>query len=171
MKKLLFTISLFATLVITAQDGYKLPVETYTDIQANVSQLDVESARAFADRLAGTTVTPFAYLQTEETDKATKFYYSRSNLTQKEQIDQEEMGCANCLVVFFKNTPEGLTFHQVAGSFEDLLPTWQREFLSTATAENTKESFKYREVKNRTTGTDIRFSNTGTMWMIYNWSK
>lgn len=171
MKKLFLSLTLLASFATMAQDGYSLTPETYQGITAKVSQLDTLSARAFADRLAGSATTSFAYMQTKTNETGTKFYYSRTDLTQKEQLDQEEIGCTSCLVVYFKNTADGLTFNQVVGSFEDLLPTWQREFLPTATADNAQQSFKYREVKNRATGTNIRFEKFNNMWQIYNSSK
>tara|TARA_R100000306_G_scaffold62377_2_gene69149 strand:+ start:174 stop:689 length:516 start_codon:yes stop_codon:yes gene_type:complete len=171
MKNLIFTLALLITTLTFAQDGYKLTPETYQAINAKVSNLDEGAARAFADRLAGTSETEFAYMQTKTTEKATKFYYTRTDLTQKEQVDQNEMGCSDCLVVYFKNQPTGLVFDQVAGSFEDLYPTWNREFLPSATVDNVNESFKYREVKDRTTGTDIRFMKANGTWQIYNWTK
>ncbi|MBK5213618.1 MAG: hypothetical protein JJE55_08170 [Flavobacteriaceae bacterium] len=171
MKNLLLILTVLITALTFAQDGYKQTPETYQAITAKVSQLDTTSARAFADRLAGTTDTQFAYLQTKTTAKATKIYYTRTDLTQKEQVDQAEMGCSDCLVVYFRNQPTGLVFWQVSGDFNELLPMWQTEFLDTATAENAKESYKYRELKDKTTGLDIRFDHPNGTWQIYNWTK
>src|SRR5690554_3011404 len=134
MKTLLLTLTLLISVLAFAQDGYKLPPEAYQEINATVSKLDTISARALADRLAGSNGGTFAYMQTKTTDKAVKYYYTRTDLSKQEQKDQDEIGCSDCLVVFFKNRPEGLDFWQVSGDFEELLPMWQTTFLPDATA-------------------------------------
>lgn len=171
MKNLLLTFALFIAAFSFAQDGYKLTPETYTAIKAKVNQMDENSARAFADKVAGTAPTEYVFLNSRKDDNGNmKFYYGRTDLNEKEKQDQADFGCVRCLIVYFKNQPTGLQFDQVVGSFEDLFPTWQREFLSTATAENAKESFKYREVRSRATGTDVRLAKSGGMWQIINYS-
>lgn len=171
MKSALLTFALFVTVLSFGQDGYKLSPEAYQEITDKLSKLDTTLARALAERLAGSSATEFAYMQTKTTDKATKYYFTRTDLTEKEQKDQDEMGCSKCLVFYFRNNTAGLDFWQVAGSFEELQPMWQSEFLEDATADNAKESFRYREVKDRATGTDIRFAKQQGMWQIYNWMK
>lgn len=172
MKNRILSLVIFITTLSFAQDGYKLAPETYQAITAKVSGLDETQARQFADGIVNSTVNKFAYMQTKTTDHATKIYYSRTDLTDQQKVDQAEMGCTDCLVVYFKNHPQsGLVFDHVAGSFEDLYPTWNREFLPSATVDNINESFKYREVKDRTTGTDIRFMKANGTWQIYNWTK
>lgn len=171
MKNLLLTIALFVTALSFAQDGYKLAPETYEAITAKVSELDTLRARAFADRLAGTAPTGFVYMQTKTTDNATKYYYKKAAMSSEEKQDLAAFGCSDCLVVYFKNVNNSLQFDQVTGRFEDLYPTWNREFLPSATVDNVNQSFKYREVKDRTTGTDIRFGKVDNTWQIYNWTK
>ena len=170
MKKILLTFALLAAIVTSAQDGYNLPEQTYKDIKAKVSQLSESSARSFADGIANSAPTQYVWYKTKKGDKYVRYYYSRTDLSEKEQKDQEDFGCSKCFIVDFILYPQGLQFDQVNGSFEDLFPTWQREFLNSATKANFNESFKYRDVNNRKVGTDIRFARAGGLWQIYNWS-
>ena len=169
MKQLLLTFALLITAFASAQDGYKLTPETYAAIEQKVNQMNESSARSFADKVAGTAPTEYVFMRTEKTDDGFyKYYYSRTDLTAEEKKDQEDFGCERCLIVYFKTVNGAIQFDHVFGSFEDLFPTWQREFLTTATVQNAKDSFKYREVRNRTTGTDVRLAKAGGMWQIIN---
>ena len=168
MKKLLLL--LFLPLCSIAQTGYGLTSDQYATMQANLIKVDTTNARAFASSIAGTAPAGYNYLRTKiNDDGVVKYYYGRTDLTQKEQKDQEDFGCVRCMIVYFKPVNSSLHFYKVSGSLEDLQPTWQREFLPTATMEMINESFKYREVKNKETGTDVRLQQNGDSWTIYNW--
>ena len=153
-----------------AQNGYELTQDQYIAIQHRLVKSDTIEARAFASSIAGTAATPHQHIRTKVSDNGTvKYYYGRLDLTQKEQKDQQDFGCVRCMIVYFRSVNNSLQFYKVSGSLEDLQPTWQREFLPTATMEMINESFKYREIKNKEIGTDVRLQQNGDTWTIYNW--
>ncbi|OBX17735.1 MULTISPECIES: hypothetical protein [Bizionia] len=170
MKKIFITLTLLASIITTAQDGYNLPDSNYESIFKNVTQLDSLTARQFANSIVGNSKTNYTFLSAKNRDDSATYYFIQSGLSDSEIQEQKEMGCVQCMTVNFTVYGNRYVFLNVTGSLKDLLPTWNREFLPAATPELIKESFKYREVKNRSTGVDVRLTDEGGVWQIYNWS-
>lgn len=170
MKKLLLTITLLSCLTISAQNGYELPEATYQSIFKKVNQLDSLSARQFSNSVVSATKTPYTFLLAKKRDKSASYYYIESGLSASEVQEQKETGCSKCMRVNFTVYGNRYVFLDVSGSLNDLLPTWNKEFLPSATPELINSSFKYREVKDRNTGVDVRLTQQGDVWQIYNWS-
>ena len=172
MKKLLLTLLITVSFAIQAQDGYSLSKETYQNIYTSVNELDDPGTLEFATKLTEASPTNYEFIKLKETDDTTDkvYYYLDSSLTPSEKTKALEFGCRPCLKVYFKASKDGYKFHSVIGSLEDLLPTWNAVFLSAATKETVASSFKYREVKNRDIGLDVRFTKQQGVWKIYNWS-
>lgn len=153
-----------------AQDGYNLPYSSYKAIFTKVTQLDSLTARQFANSIIRTTETQYEFLSVKKRKETATYYYIESGLSEGEVQEQKELGCSKCMTVNFMVYDTRYVFLSITGSLNDLLRAWQNEFLPTATADLINESFKYREVKNRSTGVDVRLSDEGSVWQIYNWS-
>lgn len=167
MKNLLYTLLLIGS-VSFAQDGYSLKPETYTEIKAKVLQLDSLSAADLANDIAGAAKTDYRLLKAEQEDNHLNYYYVPASLSEEAFNEALEMGCTSCLVVYFDVYDTGIRFNNVAGDYEDLFAVWKAEFLPSVTTELAESSFKYRDVKDKTTGVNIRLSNNGAPWEIRN---
>lgn len=170
MKKLLLTLTLFSCMYAIGQDGYNLPESNYQTIFKKVNHLDSLSALQFANSIVSATNDKYTFLSAKKRDKSATYYYIESGLSASEVQEQKETGCSKCMRVNFTVYGNRYVFLDVSGSLNDLLPTWKKEFLPSATPELINSSFKYREVKDRNTGVDVRLTEQGDVWQIYNWS-
>ena len=166
----LIIVFFFLSLSSYSQDGYSLSADTYQSIYTNTNQLDSITAMGFANNIAKAAATKYDYIKVEASDKGNTYYYLDNAIQGEAKTKALEFGCEPCLKVSFKAFKNGLKFHSVVGSLEDLLPTWNAVFLKSATKETIDSSFKYREVKNRDIGLDVRFTKQQGVWKIYNWS-
>ncbi|MGJ5643224.1 hypothetical protein [Formosa sp. S-31] len=180
MKKLLYSIAFLSSLFISAQNGYELSDLKYKEVSNKVNKLDSLTARAFADGIASAAATDYDFLTVKTIDNNSVYYYIPSELTPEEILDQKQMGCDKCMRVIFNVYYDGadkdleikgkqrLVFREVVGKFLDLYPTWNREFLPSATPELIKDSFKYRVVQNRNLDLNVRLDKVGGVWRIFN---
>lgn len=128
------------------------------------AQLDSIAAKQFSDKIASSAKTPLALKDIRNNKRALIFYYDNQELTQKEKEVQEIKGCESCLKVIFFKTEKGLKFSEVTGLFNDLFPTWEREYLSGVKPEQINESFRFREVQ--TPEGIITFEQKDKFWKI-----
>jgi len=166
--------------------------EKYSHLQKikdKINNLDTITARIFSDSIAYSAKTPFEFFKLKKykkhNDKYIRnfiYYYIPTNLTVEEDKENREFSCDKCMKVYFNVYYDGansdleiegiqkLKFQQVYGSFLDLFPTWKREFLPTVNKDKVLDDFKFRDVKNRKLGINVRISKQNGIWQIYNWS-
>lgn len=151
-----------------AQDTYK------------ANDLDSITARQFANTIVASAKTQYEFLKLKKRAKrqTLTYYYIDASLSPEEKAEQKEMGCRDCMKINFKTYTVGanadmqepgaskIKFINVSGSFLDLFPTWQREFLQTATKENVL-NYKDRAVK-KDGFSLFRFSKINGIWEIRN---
>lgn len=168
MKKLLLLTLLFCYLSGFAQDGHKLTPEQYKEIVKKTTALDSLTAKTFSDKIVSTAQTNLEIDNIRSTNRALIFRYNEKGLSDEEIERQEMQGCDNCLTVIFMKRPDGYFLSEVRGSYNDVFPTWEREFLPGADPKAARENFRNREVKSREYNCDLRLTITGDKCKISN---
>lgn len=191
MKKLLFITLLLVTYVTTAQKKGKLSKEQYIEINYKISNFDSITARSFADKIATSAKTEYKFIElkivkqssNKSKDRTFVYRYIPVNLYPDDFEKTGEYDCNySCMDVEFNVVYDGanedleekgtkrLVFHLVTGKFLDIFPTWEREFLSTATKEKVLD-YEDRYVGNKKHDgiVDVRIDKINGMWQIYNW--
>lgn len=138
------------------------------EIYNTIQQMDSLSAFEFADKIASSASTDYTYMYAEESDDDFRIFYSRTDLTTDEFNKQRELGCYKCFIIYFKiNADNSFRFTEVFGNYEDLIPTWLREF---QVGEFDKGRFGYQYLKDRSLKLDVRLNRSQGIWNIKNWT-
>lgn len=169
MKKAILFIALLIGAFAFAQTGYELPALQYQQIKQKISELSDREARNLANEMAQATG-GFVYYKTDTGDDNIQYLYAPTNSTPAQTKEREQYGfCKGCLIITFRGQPDNRKFYEVVGTFEDLFPIWKNEFLPSATAQNTKDNFKYRDVKSSGAKLDVRLQHLYGAWQIHNY--